>query len=200
MMVQRVERIYQQYLDRYASTTTLASTTGSTESLNSSKTALTTMQRLTQALSVVKTKETNELYRFIFADATALPEGYTSLQWWTEPTQRAEYPVLHHMAVDILSIPPMSDHAERVFSGARRTLRWDRAKMARDLLEDHEVLGSIYKDGFADIDTYDMPSEVCGEFLGVVPGVADLEHTEPVEDGEDDVDSLQDCYPSVETP
>ncbi len=32
------------------------------------------------------------------------------------------------MAIDILLIPPMSDEPERVFSGARRTVTWDRGQ------------------------------------------------------------------------
>jgi hypothetical protein len=36
------------------------------------------------------------------------------------------------MAIDIRSIPPMSDEPERVFSGARRTVSWDRGQRSRD--------------------------------------------------------------------
>jgi hypothetical protein len=31
----------------------------------------------------------------------------------------------HNIALDILSIPAMSDEPERVFSGARRTISWE---------------------------------------------------------------------------
>jgi hypothetical protein len=34
------------------------------------------------------------------------------------------------MAIDILSINPMSAESERVFSGCRRTLSWDRARLS----------------------------------------------------------------------
>jgi len=43
----------------------------------------------------------------------------TALQWWLDPTRRADYPRLSQMAIDILSVPSMSAEAERVFSGAR---------------------------------------------------------------------------------
>ena len=38
------------------------------------------------------------------------------------------------MAIDILSIPAMSDEPESVFSGARRTISWDRAQMDAETL------------------------------------------------------------------
>jgi hypothetical protein len=44
------------------------------------------------------------------------------------------------MAIDILSIPAMSDKPERVFSGARRTVSWDRAQMEAEILEIVECL------------------------------------------------------------
>lgn len=39
------------------------------------------------------------------------------------------------MAIDILSIAPMSDEPERVFSGSRRTISWDRARLRGDTVE-----------------------------------------------------------------
>jgi hypothetical protein len=45
-----------------------------------------------------------------------------ALVWWYQDTQRQRWPRLSLMAIDILSIPPMSDEPERVFSGARRTV------------------------------------------------------------------------------
>ena len=44
------------------------------------------------------------------------------------------------MAIDILSIPAMSDEPERVFSGARRTVSWDRGQMKAKTLEQVECL------------------------------------------------------------
>jgi hypothetical protein len=39
------------------------------------------------------------------------------------------------MAIDILSIPAMSDKPERCFSGARRTVSWDRGQIEPEPLE-----------------------------------------------------------------
>ena len=44
------------------------------------------------------------------------------------------------MAIDILLIPPMSDEPERVFSGARRTVTWDKGQMIVETIEYRECL------------------------------------------------------------
>jgi hypothetical protein len=64
----------------------------------------------------------------------------TALAWWSQEPQRKRWPRLSLMALDILSIPAMSDEAERVFSGARRTISWDRAQMEPPTIEKVECL------------------------------------------------------------
>ena len=54
------------------------------------------------------------------------------------------------MAIDILSIPPMSDEPERVFSGARRTVSWDRGQMVLETIEMQECLKHWKKSGILD--------------------------------------------------
>ena len=44
------------------------------------------------------------------------------------------------MAIDILSILLMSDELERVFSGARRTVSWDRGQIELETIEMRECL------------------------------------------------------------
>jgi hypothetical protein len=44
------------------------------------------------------------------------------------------------MAIDILSIPPMSDEPERVFSGARRIVTWDKGQIELETIEMRECL------------------------------------------------------------
>ncbi len=51
------------------------------------------------------------------------------------------------MAIDILSIPPMSDKLERVFSGARRTVNWDKGQMELGTMERRECLKHWKKSG-----------------------------------------------------
>jgi hypothetical protein len=44
------------------------------------------------------------------------------------------------MAIDILSIPPMSDELERVFLGACRTVTWDKGQIELETIEMRECL------------------------------------------------------------
>jgi asparagine synthetase A len=50
------------------------------------------------------------------------------------------WPKLSRIALDILSIPAMSDELERVFSGARRTVSWERSQLDIQTLECIECL------------------------------------------------------------
>ena len=51
------------------------------------------------------------------------------------------------MAINILSIPPISDEPERVFSGARRIITWDRGQIEPDTIEVRECLKHWKKSG-----------------------------------------------------
>jgi hypothetical protein len=53
------------------------------------------------------------------------------------------------MALDIFSIPPMSAEAERVFSGARRTISWDRAQLGGHMVQMTECLKSWLRSGLS---------------------------------------------------
>jgi hypothetical protein len=64
----------------------------------------------------------------------------SALKWWCQDPQRKRWPRLSYMAIDILSIPAMSDEPERVFSGARRTISWERAQIGPETLERVECL------------------------------------------------------------
>jgi hypothetical protein len=44
------------------------------------------------------------------------------------------------MAINILSIPPISDEPERVFSGARHIVSWDRGQIEAEIIEIREYL------------------------------------------------------------
>lgn len=62
------------------------------------------------------------------------------IEWWTQDAQKKRWPRLSLFALDVLSIPAMSDKPERVFSGARRTITWDKAQLDPDTVEVREVL------------------------------------------------------------
>ena len=63
-----------------------------------------------------------------------------ALAWWLSDAQKQRWPRLALMAIDILSIPPMSDEPERCFSGARRTVTWDRGQIKAETIELRELL------------------------------------------------------------
>jgi hypothetical protein len=63
-----------------------------------------------------------------------------ALQWWGLELQRMHYPRLSLMLFDILSVLAMSDELERVFSGARRTITWDKAQIEPNTIEMRECL------------------------------------------------------------
>jgi len=66
--------------------------------------------------------------------------GVSPLEWWCQEIQRKRWPRLSCMAIDILSIPAMSAEPERVFSGARRTISWDRSRLSPTTVEKVECL------------------------------------------------------------
>jgi hypothetical protein len=91
----------------------------------------------------------DEFSRFI--EGPTLPIGASSaLSWWLEPTQQTSYPSLHRLAITIFSIPAMSAEAERVFSGARRTVSWDRSRLSAQIVEYTECLKHWIKNGILD--------------------------------------------------
>lgn len=77
-------------------------------------------------------------------------EAYTSassskgvkdlLVWWQDDVRRTEFPILSLLADEIHSIPPISDEPERVFSGGRRTISWERSSLNAETIEVIECL------------------------------------------------------------
>ncbi len=116
---------------------------------------MTAYDKLAQSLDVTVAEDAeDELEKFIHGSPCKI--AVTPLAWWTREEQRIEYPRLHKMAMDVLSIAPMSDKAERVFSGARRTISFDRARLGADAIEMAECLGNCNKN--------DLIREICLPF------------------------------------
>jgi hAT family C-terminal dimerisation region len=67
-------------------------------------------------------------------------EGISPITWWTLESQQTLWPRLSVLAINVLSIPGMSDKPERKFSGARRTISWERAAFNMDTVEMTECL------------------------------------------------------------
>ncbi|KID95134.1 transposase, partial [Metarhizium majus ARSEF 297] len=83
----------------------------------------------------------DEFDRFIHGSQVGIGQQ-TALQWWLEPTQQANFPLLSRMAIDVFCIPPMSTEPERIFSGARRQVTWDRSSMSAEMVEACECIKS----------------------------------------------------------
>lgn len=66
---------------------------------------------------------------FINAPPTRLAQGTTALAWWSSLDQREAYPALSKLAIDVLSAFAMSADSESIFSGCRRTISWERARI-----------------------------------------------------------------------
>ncbi|EXU94806.1 hAT family dimerization domain protein [Metarhizium robertsii] len=116
---------------------------------------------LEQDLDVVQTSADNWA-SFIEADPTEISTK-TALEWWCQKQQRARYPRLSLMAIDILSVPAMSAEAERVFSGARRQIPWSRANLGSGTVEQMERLKHWLKNGWLDQLNIALPGERGGQ-------------------------------------
>src|SRR5207248_975497 len=89
----------------------------------------------------------DEFDRFINDPPVKLPKNASALDWWLNPSNCINYPSLYRMAIDILSIPPMSAEPERIFSGAWRTILWQRMKLGPVNIERIECLKSWIRTG-----------------------------------------------------
>lgn len=105
---------------------------------------MTVYDKLAQSLDVTEAgDDEDELDKFI--NGSPCKVTVSPLAWWARKEQRLEYPRLHKMALNVLSIAPMSDKAERVFSGTRRTISFDRARLGVETIEMTECIGSWNK-------------------------------------------------------
>jgi hAT family C-terminal dimerisation region len=64
---------------------------------------------------------------FVSERKTIVIEGpghpiFDPLDWWMEPAQRARYPRLSIMAMDLFTAPPQSSDNERLFSMGKFTI------------------------------------------------------------------------------
>ena len=72
-----------------------------------------------------RSQSQDEFDNYISENPIPLDSRTTSFQWWNLPLQRTRFPRLSQLAIEVLSIPGMSDKPERVFSGARRRVLLD---------------------------------------------------------------------------
>lgn len=101
----------------------------------------------------------NDFLSFINATTTRL-NNMKSIQWWCQEEQRIRYPRLHRIALNFLSIPPMSDAPEITFSCGRRIIPWTRAKLKARSIEIVEPLSNWISQGLV---PSDQGMEACVE-------------------------------------
>jgi hypothetical protein len=102
-------------------------------------------------LKQTRPQSQDEFENYINESPIPLDSSTKSLQWWSHPLQRTRYPRLSQLAVEILSIPGMSDKPERVFSGTRRRVPWDRTKTSARILEASECAKDWADQGILEI-------------------------------------------------
>ena len=102
---------------------------------------LNTFDQIAQSLKQASRPASQDEYKdYNSGEPYELGKGISALTWWCNDTRRQRYPRLSHMAIDILLIPAMSDEPERVFSGARRTISWERGQLGTETIEMIECL------------------------------------------------------------
>jgi hypothetical protein len=143
----KVKKLWERY--REAKIPTLTTTPFSYEKQNQGEAAepLDTYDRIKASLKTVARPASEDEYEDYNSHESYDPGTKGALAWWYQDTQRQRWPRLSLMAIDILSIPPMSDEPERVFSGARRTVSWDRGQMEPETIEQRECLKHWKKSG-----------------------------------------------------
>ena len=67
----------------------------------------------------------------------------------------------------MLSIPPMSDEVERVFSGARRTVSWERSRISATKIEQVECMGNWVRNGHIRGDDEVLAIDVDDDFMDI---------------------------------
>ena len=144
--VDRARVIWQQYKNNDTNTSTIDTTT---------------MTQINRYLYDIQQRQqrskgaSDEFERFITAPAITIDSP--AIDWWLQQQQRTSYPQLSKMAIDILSAVPMSAESERVFSAARRTIPWTRARLEGVIIEQLECLKHWQRSGLIS-DNYVMAS------------------------------------------
>jgi hypothetical protein len=103
---------------------------------------LSKFQSLRATLDVIEDEEEEEDEFERFINARPIRITVPPLEWWAREEQRREYPRLHIMALDLLSIPPLSDKIEGIFSGVRRAIPWERGSLLMETVQKQELMGS----------------------------------------------------------
>jgi len=94
----------------------------------------------------------------------SLGQHISPLEWWARTQQTERWPKLSMFARDVLAMPAMSDEPERIFSGARRTISWERAQLGWENIEKGECLKHWKRHGILEQKVLDLGED--GEVRG----------------------------------
>jgi hypothetical protein len=83
---------------------------------------------------------TQDEFDYYCAQIPSYDPDMSPIKWWLHKRQQTECPRLSLLAIEVFSIPGMSYEPERVFSGARRTISWERSSLDPDVVERVECL------------------------------------------------------------
>jgi hypothetical protein len=73
------------------------------------------------------------------------PAAYAQLAWWHE--NRHRFPVMRHLAFEVLAAPASSSADERIFSMAEDVVNDERPNTMEELAEAYQGLRSWYSEG-----------------------------------------------------
>jgi hypothetical protein len=105
--------------------------------------------RLAQGLDDIPRSAGGDEYKE-YSEEPAIRTSSSPLQWWLEDSQQERWPTLARLACNVLSIPAMSAEPERVFSGARRTISWERMRLGQETIEMVECLKHWQRSGLTE--------------------------------------------------
>ena len=147
--LERVKKLWQSYQEAASVPTTLASPLYCRPFQEPKE--LDTFDQITRSLKQVAWPASQDEYEdYNSGEPYELGTGASALTWWCHDTQRQHWPQLSCMAIDILSIPAMSDELERVFSGACHMISWERGQLDPETVEMTECLKHWKKSGILD--------------------------------------------------
>jgi len=122
-----------------------------------------------QKVSAIPSEKSDQLEDYL---ARPVELGEVELiKYWMREDIRARWPQLSKMAIDILSVVPMSDAPERAFSEAKILITDRRNRLKSEIIEAHECCSSWDRAGVIKIGTY----------IGAVPQI-----DEEVDEGSDE--------------
>ena len=101
---------------------------------------LNTFNQIALSLRSVARPTSKDEYKDYNSQDSHSPRKGGALAWWLSDAQKQRWPRLTLMAINILLIPPISDKLERCFSGARRTVTWDRGQIKAETIKLRELL------------------------------------------------------------